>query len=81
MADPNTLLNTSVEITSEPEPDEIDLHCPRCSGFCCAIEKPTHRLEQNVSFRVRLYCKRCNRKFHNRITFNETTPPPSQADA
>jgi len=38
-------------------------------------------LEQNVSIRLRIYCKRCNRRFHRRLTFNETTPPPSQADA
>lgn len=67
--------------TAAPEPNELELCCPLCGGFIAAIEKPTHRLEQNVSFRIRLYCKRCPHKFRTRVTFEEEPAPTKQAHA
>lgn len=59
-----------IDLKSEVEPDEIAVHCDKCTGFIVAVEKPTHRLEHIVVFRMRVFCKRCRRVHIRRITFN-----------
>lgn len=70
----DTTTKPKVAVTSEPQAGELEITCPQCGGFCCAVEPPTHRLEQNVVFRVRVYCKRCPHRFSKRVTFNEQGP-------
>ena len=64
----------TVKVTDEPQPGELEICCPKCGGFVVAVQPPTHRLEQNVVFRVRVYCKRCPHRFTKRVTFNEQGP-------
>jgi RNase P subunit RPR2 len=61
-----------VALKSEVQADEIEICCDKCGGFIVAVEKPTHRLEHIVVFRLRVNCKRCNRRHWRRITFNPT---------
>lgn len=63
-----------VQVDAEPQPGELEICCPKCGGFVVAVEPPAHRLEQNVVFRVRVYCKRCPHRFTKRVTFNEQGP-------
>ena len=74
MPETATTPTPTVNVTDEPQPGELEINCPKCGGFCCAVEPPSHRLEQNVVFRVRVYCKRCPRRFTKRVTFNEQGP-------
>ncbi len=74
MPDAHTM-NRSTSATAEDGPEALRIYCPNCRGFCVEIEQPEHRLEQNVSFRIAVYCKRCPKgknTFKRRITFNES---------
>lgn len=60
----------NVNLKSESQADELEFCCNKCGGFILAVEKPTHRLEHIVVFRVRLNCKRCNIRIWRRVTFD-----------
>jgi hypothetical protein len=68
----------------EVQPDEVELHCPKCGGFVVAVGMPERPPMTAVEFMVRCYCKRCSRRFVRRITFAPKSrlrpEPPMAAD-
>lgn len=74
MPDTHTPLSPHIVASDEPQPGELEVCCPKCGGFCLAVEPPTHRLEHPVVFRVRVYCKRCPKRFTRRVQFNVSGP-------
>lgn len=64
--------------------DEVEVHCPKCGGFVVSIGQPETPPLAAVTFCVRVYCKRCSRRFVRRVTFAPKSrlrpEPPMAAD-